>query len=55
MSQTQRIAIALRKKFSELDAEEIELLWTYTADKSMEELLALYPLNEVQWDGSSTV
>ena len=34
-----QIAIALRKPFEELTQEEIKLLWEYTSNKSMKELL----------------
>lgn len=40
-----KIAVALRKDFLELDADEVDLLWKYTFGATMEELLLMFPLD----------
>lgn len=39
------IAIALRKPFEELTPREVDLLWSYTSENTMEQLLQLFPLD----------
>lgn len=38
------IGIALRKKFEELTEREIDLLWRYTENDTMDVLLKKYPV-----------